>query len=322
MKKIVWMSFFLSVVMLLMPLSAINAQPKALEAANMNNINNETKEKKETSDDVFRIYNHETEKITEMKAEDYIFGVVAAEMPALYDKEALKAQAVAAYTYACYNRTANKEKEYDVSTDYNTSQSFITEEQAEKKWGSKAEDYKKKIKTAIKEAKGYTVKYNGEIILAVYHAISSGKTEDSANVWGKEYPYLKSVDTSFDTDAENYCATVELTQKELKEMLGEKIDEKASPKDYFGDLSLSKTGLVKEIEVCGNKYTGASIRELLELRSSNFTVNYKDEKFIFKTYGYGHGVGMSQYGANCLAKNGKNFKEILCYFYTDCTVEK
>lgn len=322
MKKIIWMSFFLSVVMLLMPLSVMNNEPDVQAVTNMGDFIETSAKQDEETEDIFRIYNHETKKISEMKSEDYIFGVVAAEMPALYEDEALKAQAVAAYTYACYNRLNNSKKEYDLSTDYTTSQSFITKEAAEEKWGSKAEEYKKKIESAIEETKGLKMKYNGEIILSVYHAISSGKTEDSASVWGKEYPYLKSVDSSFDSQSENYCTKTEFTPKELKEKLADKINNDISPKDYFGDLSLSKTGLVKEIYVCKNKYTGAEIRELLDLRSSHFTVDYKEEKFIFTVYGYGHGVGMSQYGANALAKKGKNFEEILTYYYTDCKVEK
>lgn len=321
MKKIIWMSLFLSVVMLLMPITVVKGGSKDIEIQEEEAVA-VIKKDDNLSEDIFRIYNHQSGKVEEMKSEDYIFGVVAAEMPALYHKEAIKAQAVAAYTYACYSRKNNSEKEYDLSTDYNTSQSFIKIEDVEKKWGSKAEEYTKKIREAIEETQGYTIKYKGEIILSVYHAISGGKTEDSGNVWGKDYPYLKSVDSSFDKEAENFSVETEFTLKEIKERLGDKIAEDISPEDYFGDISLSKTGLVKKIDICKKTYTGAEIREILELRSSNFDVEYKDERFIFTTRGYGHGVGMSQYGANALAKDGKKFDEILKYFYKDCTVEK
>ncbi len=322
MKKIIWMSFILSISMLLIPFSVLGTAPKAQTVANMTVPNNDNPKEEIAVTDTFRILNHKTEEITEMKSSDYIFGVVAAEMPALYETEALKAQAVAAYTYACYNRDRNESKDYDLSTDFNVYQSFITEADADKKWGSSAGEYKEKIKNAIKETEGYIIKYKGEAILSVYHAISSGKTEDSSNVWGNSYPYLKSVDSLMDKNANDYATETVLTSAQIKEMLGDKINSKYSPEDYFGDCSLSKTGLVKEIELCGKKVTGASIRELLDLRSSNFKVDYKDDKFTFTAYGYGHGVGMSQNGANELAKQGKDFKEILLHYYTDCTVEK
>lgn len=323
MKKIVLMSVFLAGVMLLMPLSVIDTQTKTQAITTPENaVETFAPQIPEQKTDTFRVYNHETKKITVMNSEDYIFGVVAAEMPALYEPEALKAQAVAAYTYACFNRNLNKNEKYDVSTDYNVSQSYISEEKALKNWGSKAEEYKTKIKKAISDTSGYTIKYQGEIILSVYHAISSGKTEDSANVWGKSYPYLKSVDSSFDKKAENYCTEVKLTTSELKEKMKDMIDKDISPKDYFGDCSLSKTGLVKKIEFCNKNYTGAKIREILNLRSSNFTVDFSDGEFIFEVYGYGHGVGMSQYGANSLAKDGKNFKEILMHYYNGCSLSK
>ena len=327
MKKILWMSLILYLCMLIIPFSALgNGTGKSVQTVKPVQLNEEIPDEQtddtNQTEDYFRVYNHKTKKVINMKSDDYIFGVVAAEMPALYEEESLKAQAVAAYTYACYNRKNNADKEYDVSTDFNTSQSFIAEEDIEKKWGSKTKEYTEKIKKAIKETSGNVIKYNGEIILSVYHAISWGKTEDCENVWGKKYPYLKSVDSSFDSTAENFSTSVEFTEKELKKKLGDKIADSFSPEDYFGDISLSKTGLVKEIEICNKEYKGSQIRELLDLRSSNFKVEYKNKKFIFTVCGYGHGVGMSQYGANELAKKGKTFEEILKHYYTDCTVEK
>ena len=326
MKKILWMSLILYFSMLLIPFSTLGkGTGKAIETITPMPLTSEEIKKVEKTEEVtdyFRVYNHETKKVVKMKSEDYIFGVVSAEMPALYETEALKAQAVAAYTYACFNRKNNAEKEYDISTDFNVSQSFIAEEKLEEKWGSKTEEYKEKIRNAIKEVNGYVIKYNGDIILSVYHAISSSKTENSENVWGKSYHYLKSVDSSFDSKAENFSTKAEFTQKELEEKLGEKIQKGFSPKDYFGDMNLSKTGLVKEIQICDKSYKGSEIREIFNLRSSNFKVEYKDKKFVFTVNGYGHGVGMSQFGANELAKEGKNFKEILEHYYTDCKVEK
>ncbi len=319
MKKIIWITFIIAAVMLLMPLSVLGNQPQIIDV-----VKTEKDQIKETvkPSDTFRLYDPETKEITEISREEYIFGVVAAEMPALYEKEALKAQAVAAYTYACYNREMNKDSKYDLSTDPSNSQCFITKTAAEEKWGSKAEEYMEKIKTVIKETDDYVIKYDGEIILAVYHAISSGKTEESENVWSKDYPYLKSVNSKWDKDSENYKETVSFTTEQLKEKLGDDIKWGKKAKDYFGKRVLTDSGYVKEIIVCGSKISGTDIRKSLDLRSACFDVKFQDDKFIFTTYGYGHGVGMSQNGANELAKKGKDFKEILLHYYTDCSVEK
>ena len=321
MKKTVWITFIIAASMLLMPLSAVGNAPQETEIL-QTGTNQTLKEESPTVSDTFRLYDPETEKITEISREDYIFGVVAAEMPALYDIEALKAQSVAAYTYACYNRNLRKDEKYDLSTDPNDSQCFITKAQAQEKWGSKAEEYKEKIETAVRETENYVIKYNNEIILAVYHAISNGKTEDCSNVWGKGYNYLKSVDSSWDKESPDYKKTVEFTTEELKEKIGSNIKWGKKPQNFFGKCTYYKSGNVKEIALCSTKISGVEIRKKLDLRSSCFKVEYKNGKFLFTTYGYGHGVGMSQYGANALASQGKDFKEILSHYYTDCTVEK
>lgn len=272
--------------------------------------------------DIFRLYDHKTEKITEIQADDYIFGVVAGEMPALFETEALKAQAVAAYTYACYNRNTRKGEDYDLSTDYNNSQCYITPEEANKKWGSKAEEYTKKIKSVINEVSGYAITYGGKEILAVYHAISAGKTRNCKDVWGKEYPYLQTVDCKYDKNDENYKTIISFTTEEIKEKLKNLVTFKGKAKNYFGESSKCKAGYINQISVCGENIKGSTLREILELRSNCFDVKYKSGNFIFTVYGYGHGVGMSQNGANELAKDGKNFKEILNHFYTNCNIEK
>lgn len=311
----------ITVAMLLMPLSAVGGvQPQTQTQPNVQTnavIKNETA----LPDDTFRLYDHKTGKITKISREDYIFGVVAAEMPASYENEALKAQAVAAYTYACFYRELNKNEEYDLSTDYTVSQCYITKKEAKAKWGSKADEYTEKIESAVKAVGKSEIRYNGDTILAVYHAISAGKTEACANVWGRDYPYLKSVDSSFDKEAQNYTVKTEFTETVLKEKMGKDIEWSGKPESYFGKTTFTDAGYVKEIEVCGKKTDGTDIRNRLDLRSACFKVEYVNGKFIFTTYGYGHGVGMSQNGANALAKKGKSFKEILLHYYTDCTVE-
>lgn len=325
MKKTIYLSFITAIVMMLTPLSVLS-QTATNEEISSKTLQtdaspvSEVTEKKEK--DIFRLYDHKTEKITEIEADDYIFGVVAGEMPALFESEALKAQAIAAYTYACYNRNMRKNEEYDLSTDPSDSQCYITYDEANNRWGSKAEEYTKKIKSIIKEVSGYAITYNGEEILAVYHAISAGKTRNCKDVWGKDYPYLKSVDSSFDKQTENYKTEISFTTKEIKEKLKNLTTFKGKAKNYFGKVSKCEAGYINQISVCSKNIKGATIREVLDLRSNCFDVKYDNGNFIFTVYGYGHGVGMSQNGANELAKNGKNHIEILNHYYTDCSIEK
>ena len=166
------------------------------------------------------------------------------------------------------------------------------------------------------------ITYESKPITAVYHAISSGKTEDAKDIWGTEYPYLKPVSSEGDKLSKDYISEASFSVEELKSKLSSDAEFSSSPANFFGKISRTDSGVVKEIEVCGKALKGARIRTLLDLRSSNFEVKYEAEKFVFTVYGYGHGVGMSQNGANYMAKQGSDFKEILCHYYKDCKVEK
>ena len=319
MKKIIGCAFFVLAFMLILPLSVMK-KPEAVSAtaaatATIPKDNSYAAE-------VFRILDSETETVTEMPACEYIFGVLAAEMPALYDEEALKAQAVAAYTFACYRRIENADKNYDLTTDYKSDQSFITEEKAREKWGDKADEYCSKLKNAVNETENLAVTYDGKPILAVYHALSSGKTEDCKNVWGKEYPYLKAVASPCDTLAPDYISKAVFSAEEVKQRLSEKVGFTGEPSDYFGKTERTPSNTVTSIEVCGTKLSGAQIRSIFSLRAASFEGSLKDGEFTFTVYGYGHGVGMSQYGADYMAKQGSNYKEILLHYYSGCKVER
>lgn len=270
--------------------------------------------------DTFRIYDASTDKVTVMSAEDYIFGVVAAEMPLLYGDEALKAQAVAAYTLACRKRTDNAEGNYDLTTDSNTDQAFVTETEARARWGEKAEEYVKKLREIIHEVSGITVTYEDEPITAVYHAISSGQTENSADIWGGECPYLQAAASPGDLLAPDYISRVTLSTAELCERLKSVCEFTGEPENYFSDFKRSGSGSVLSLKLCGQAVTGAEVRAALELRSLNFEVEFNGGSFVFTVRGYGHGVGMSQYGARCMAEQGCDFKEILLHYYVGCKI--
>ena len=159
-------------------------------------------------------------------------------------------------------------------------------------------------------------------ISSVYHALSSGQTESAENIWGDEIPYLKPVSSESDKLANDYISTAVFNAEELKEKLKKEITLTGDPSNYFGECVRTSSGTVKSIDVCSKSLSGAELRNLLDLRSANFEVNFQGDNFTFTTYGYGHGVGMSQYGANAMAKQGNNFKEILTHYYSGCKIKK
>lgn len=272
--------------------------------------------------DTFRIYDVSTDTVTVMNADDYIFGVVAAEMPLLYEDETLKAQAVAAYTLACRRRADNTDKDYDLSTDSGTDQAFVTEAAARESWGNNADKYYTKLKDIIAQVRGITVVWQNEPITAVYHAISSGQTESSGDIWGGERPYLQAVASPGDLLAPQYISCITLSTTELSDAIADLCEISGSPENYFSDFTRTESGSVLKVKVCGTELTGAQIRTALELRSLNFDVEFKDGSFKFTARGYGHGVGMSQYGAECMAKQGSDFKEILLHYYVGCDIKE
>ncbi len=261
-------------------------------------------------------------EVYEYSTRDYIFGVVAAEMPALYEKEALKAQAVAAYTFACYKMNTDTNEQYDISADAKTAQCFITREEAISRWGEKAQEYAQKIDDCISAVEGELIIYNDKPIFAAYHAISPGKTNSCADVWGNNLTYLTSVDSVGDTLANGYLSEVTYTIEELSEKLKSISQAKGDAQNYFSNIKTTDNGYVLKIGYCGKNTTGATLCELLGLRSSNFEINFDNNIFTFTVKGYGHGVGMSQTGADYMAKQGSTYEEILLHYYNGASLQK
>ena len=316
MKKIFSFSAFWAAIMLLFPLSVFEMKGDKV-AATSDNL-------PVLSEEVVREESFKVlidGKITELSADEYICGVVAAEMPALYHEEALKAQAVAAYTFACKRKSENKDKDYDITADHTVDQSYISREELTTKWGDKADEYMGKIESAVNQTKNLLITYNGKPITAVYHAVSSGLTEDCKNVWGKEIAYLKPVVSEGDKLCANYISKASFTAEELKSKLKNTVELSGEPSNYLGKSKSTKSGTVTEITVCNKPISGFTLQKLLDLKSANFKVTFADDKFTFTVYGYGHGVGMSQNGANYMAKQGCDFKEILSHYYKGCEIE-
>lgn len=252
--------------------------------------------------------------IKESKLENYIIGVVAAEMPASFSFEALKSQAVAARTFA-YKKILSINLNID-TLNQDKGQGYISIDEMKIKWGENFEENYKLIKDAVLSTKGEIVTYNNEPINAYYFSMSNGITEDSKKVF-KEESYLTSVDSKWDKDVKNYELVKKIDINTFKKILDLKCNE-----INVDNLSISSTNHVDEITVCSKKYSGIEFRKILDLRSTDFSIDVKDSEVLITTRGYGHGVGLSQYGANYLGTQGKNYIEILKYYYKDVEIKK
>ena len=250
--------------------------------------------------------------IEKYELEEYIIGVVGAEMPASFNKEALKAQSVVARTYALKSIKNNKQLTSDNST-----QNFKDNNELKKMWGSSYNTYYNKIKSAVLETKGLYLSYNNDYVDAVYHSTSNGNTEDAVYVWGNSVPYLKSVSSEYDNTNKNYSSSITLTYNEISNKLKNSIDSNTK----FNIISKTSGNRVKEIEINGTTYSGVEFRKLLNLRSADFSIENNGVNVVISTNGYGHGVGMSQYGANGMANNGSSYTDILLHYYTGVSIK-
>lgn len=243
---------------------------------------------------------------------DYIVGTVAAEMPASFEKEALKAQAVAAYTYQKYLR----EKGTEVITDGSIHQEYRTDEELKKLWGEDYEKYKAKIENAVESVYGEFLIYNGETVPALYHAISPGNTESSEVIFGRKVNCLSGVTAPGDRLSPRYSEEISFTKKEAVDIFSEKGIKLSEKSEKLMEVkSCTDNSYPTEIEVGTKKLCGKDIREYFSLPSPFFEVTESSSEVVFTVYGRGHGVGMSQYSADYMARQGFTYKDILLHFY-------
>jgi stage II sporulation protein D len=280
----------------------------------------------------FRVKRVSTGKIDELSAFDYVCGVVAAEMPAQYDIQALSAQAAAAYTYACYSREYNRTHPSasallsgaDISDDFRHYQSYISRSEAKAKWGGSFDYEWGRIEQAVSAVNGKVVTYAGKPINAVFFAVSPGRTESSSNVWDDDLPYLRAVDSQWDVSSPDYRCTVEIKADALRKTALAKysgLSFGADPKTWISVGKTSASGTVMSVTLGGKSITGAAAAQLFSLRSCAYSAEYRDGAFVFDIRGDGHDVGMSQYGAQCLALKGKNWEDIIKYYYTGVSIQ-
>jgi stage II sporulation protein D len=265
-------------------------------------------------------------EVHEMDVNEYIWGVVAAEMPASFELEALKAQAVAARTYAMQKSQPGKSNhaDADVCGDSKCCQAYISREKAAQNWGANADTYSQKITQAVSETGSQVILYDGSLINAVFHSSSAQETLDSVEVWGGNLPYLVGVESPEGEEVPNYHTEVRIAGEEFRKTFLAAHPEgvlEGAPSQWFGEAVRTAGGSVNQITVGGLLVKGTEMRSLFGLRSACFTVETTENEVIFHVTGNGHGVGMSQYGANAMAKEGKSYQDILTWYYSGVVVD-
>ena len=266
----------------------------------------------------------ETEQVN---IDEYLYNVVSAEMPASYEMEALKAQAIVARTYTVYKCMNKKHENADICDDSSCCQAWISKEERLAKWNESERDSNwQKVCEAVNSTKGEIITYENQPINAFFHSNSGGITEIPVNVWGGSgYPYLQSVETSGEEAYTQYLSEIEFTQEELLNKLREKysdIEIDFSKEEDIKILEYTEGTRVKTIKFGNHELSGAETRILLELRSTNFNISRNEEKIKFSVKGYGHGVGMSQTGADSMAKEGNTAENIIKHFYTGVEINE
>lgn len=322
MKKVVSFVIFFIFVMLIIPALSLLSSSSIIE--NKNLLPNDIDKR------FYIIQDHNTMENMTLTPSEYIRGVVAAEIPISFHEEAIKAQVIAAHTYAIRqigieikNPTPELNGAY-LSTDYKKYQAYISDDELKEKWGDSFDENYKKLTKCVDSVIDKVIAYNNEPIVAAFHGISGGQTENSKNVWGQELPYLVPANSDGDELSPSFKQTLILTESEVGHLLKEKFPEILLDEDrnkWFNILTTSESNNILEIQVGSVKTSGNVIRAILNLRSANFTVSFEDGLFTFTTLGYGHGVGMSQYGSDFMARQGKNYSEILTHYYNGVEIK-
>ena len=336
MKKI--LLYILSFIILFFILPIIfTITPKAETEEVVSNIENVTQEQPEQEVETtiydyqkyktIKLFHSGSGQIEELPIDEYLYGVVSSEMPANYEAEALKAQAIVARTYTIYQIMNNSGKHpgADICDNSSCCQAWISKDERLSKWApEEAESNWNKIVDAVNSTSGRIITYQNKPINAFFHSNSGGKTESSLNIWGGiDYPYLKSVETAGEEGYTQYSSEAKFTKEELLNKLKEKYEDceiDYSQENCIQILEYTTSGRVKTIKFGNKEIAGTEARTILGLRSTNFTFTISGDEIIFSVIGYGHGVGMSQTGADALAKSGSNCEEIIKHFYTDVEI--
>lgn len=309
MKKIIALTFIFIAVPSFLILTSFKEEEKF-------NIKEEEKDNNTTVKDVtIKVMQTNKNKIVTLNIEDYVKGVIAGEMPISFEIEALKAQAVAARTYAL--RRINENNKYDV-VDTVMNQVYKDDETLKKSWGNNYDKYIEKINTAVNETKGEYVDYNGTYADTLFFSTSVGNTENSEEIFGTKISYLQSVSSTWD---EEVSPVYEEKNTFTRNEFCNKLSLTNCQKIYVKILDETSTGRIKQISINNKIYTGSEVAYLLSVRSNYFTIYIENNQVVVKTKGFGHGVGMSQYGAEGMAENGYTYKDIIEHYYQGTTLK-
>ena len=349
MKNRGFLFIILIAILLICPLAATGGA-KAPEKGG----NEVTKTNIQDDGDSILVLSSSTKKINEIDMFEYVVGAVAAEMPPAYHSQALRAQAAVCYTYAVKKRSSPDPTlgGADITDDSAVHQGYLDAAARKEKWGDKYETYEKKIEEAVKDVFGKTITYDGEIITAAFHAISCGQTFSAEEIWGKDVPYLKSVTSAGDKLSPDYSSTLTnaleggsfsitkalygnnteadtafemtltLTADAFKKAFaGSGAEFGGDAKKWIGEIKKTDSGYISCTVIGEKEFTGAQVREKLGLRSACFEIKCTDDEFKITVHGYGHGVGMSQYGADYMARQGSDWQEIIKHYYTGVEIK-
>lgn len=350
MKKKIMVLFLCFTAMALFPLIAVKSTPqssrlqeqsslnenKNSENSNEKNIVSKQEEEQNNSKDgqtaSFRILDEDTGQTITVDDKNFCYGAVAAEMLPSFDKEALKAQCIATYTHFCRLREEQRKnpdsdlKGADFSAKLSENQYYMSDKAMRNTWGEFYNKSFENIKQAVDEVFGEVLTdSDGKLIIVAYHAVSGGTTETYADVFGKEVSYLQAVPSPGDTVAPGYLSECTVSEKDFKAKIlvsDNKVKLSGSADKWIGKFQKTSSGSVKSVKIGNVNFQGTEIRKIFGLRSANFDVAYSDGNFIFTVRGYGHGVGMSQYGAEYMAQQGADCKEILSWYYKGTKTEK
>ena len=294
----------LSIIIILLPITAFMLS-KQVSPKNQNN-SNQTSQDKEIYIDL--LINNEKKQIP---LEEYLVSVVGAEVPALFDMEALKSQAVASRTFALYQENT---RGYVTTAD----QAYNSLEELQQKWQDNYYTYLKRITDAVNMTKNQVITYNKKLIKSYFYAMSNGYTTTSLSVFNEALPYLNTIMPTFDNETNTkFRVTKKVSKDEFCKTLN--IDCAALT---INNIITDYSNRIETLSINKKTYTGIEIRKIFDLRSTDFTITAENNDIIFTTKGYGHGVGMSQYGANAMAKEGSSYKDILEYYYQGVTIEE
>ncbi|WP_273130833.1 stage II sporulation protein D [Bacillus weihaiensis] len=269
------------------------------------------------------VYRTKSNLVEKVALEEYVAGVVASEMPVSFELEALKAQSLAARTFIV-NRllsdfSGGKKSHTDITDQSTFNQAYKNKEELKELWKDQYDVYMSKIEAAVFATRGFILTYDEEPIDPSFFSASNGYTENSEEIWSYPLPYLRSVESPWDKQSPHYHDQKVLELEQFEKKLGVKLDKNSV---FAKVIAKTKGGRVKEIEISGQSFTGKEVRDLLDLKSTDFTLKKAGETVLIKTLGHGHGVGMSQYGANGMAKEGKTYKDIIHYYYKDIDISK